>query len=287
MASSQLDLSHSTSHQDGQDCTLPSIEQDQNLAELPSLEQIPRTHPRSTPTQMSCGRKRKSRPSPQINGGRRHQNLLHARRERLSAFHARAATPRADVSPSQEHCRRLLVDSIPPAKVHAPREYIDLTEDIEQCALCSNVLGQGDIFTARMFMFKTCECVICGQCLLGGFPEEVQVIKFEGPLKFTTWRFWCPRRSHFDEGEQSVYELFGTECSICLDNSVGIGNVRIRTPCGHAFCLRCIYGWAESGSNTSSACPTCKYDLSDTEFFSFKTVQRGVACERELNTEPS
>jgi hypothetical protein len=50
--------------------------------------------------------------------------------------------------------------------------------------------------------------VICGQCLLGGFPEDVQAIEFKGPLKFTTWSFWCPRDSHFDEGEQSVYELF-------------------------------------------------------------------------------
>jgi hypothetical protein len=39
------------------------------------------------------------------------------------------------------------------------REFIDLTVNVEHCALCSNVLGQGDGHAARIFVFATCCCV--------------------------------------------------------------------------------------------------------------------------------
>jgi hypothetical protein len=38
-------------------------------------------------------------------------------------------------------------------------ELIDLTENIEQCAICDNALGEGDGEKARMFVLKTCHCV--------------------------------------------------------------------------------------------------------------------------------
>ena len=49
---------------------------------------------------------------------------------------------------------------IPATKSTAPvREVIDLTVNIEHCAICSNVLGQGDEHAARMFVFANCRCV--------------------------------------------------------------------------------------------------------------------------------
>ena len=38
-------------------------------------------------------------------------------------------------------------------------EVIDLTVDVEHCAICSNVLGQGQGYVSRMFVFTTCGCV--------------------------------------------------------------------------------------------------------------------------------
>jgi hypothetical protein len=38
-------------------------------------------------------------------------------------------------------------------------EVIDLTDNTEHCALCSNILGEGDDYTARIFVFGTCRCV--------------------------------------------------------------------------------------------------------------------------------
>lgn len=39
------------------------------------------------------------------------------------------------------------------------RLVFDLTVEIERCAICSNVLGQGSDSTSRMFAFETCGCV--------------------------------------------------------------------------------------------------------------------------------
>jgi hypothetical protein len=38
-------------------------------------------------------------------------------------------------------------------------EGIDLTLDVEHCAICSNDLGQGQGYVSRMFAFTTCGCV--------------------------------------------------------------------------------------------------------------------------------
>jgi hypothetical protein len=38
-------------------------------------------------------------------------------------------------------------------------EVIDLTDNTENCALCPNILGEGDDYTARIFVFGTCHCV--------------------------------------------------------------------------------------------------------------------------------
>jgi hypothetical protein len=38
-------------------------------------------------------------------------------------------------------------------------EVIDLTLDVKHCAICSNVLGQGQGYVSRIFVFTTCGCV--------------------------------------------------------------------------------------------------------------------------------
>ena len=39
------------------------------------------------------------------------------------------------------------------------REVIDLTVNIENCAICSNVLGDGNDYVARIFALTACHCV--------------------------------------------------------------------------------------------------------------------------------
>jgi hypothetical protein len=43
--------------------------------------------------------------------------------------------------------------------VYEPAEVIDLTGNTEQCAICENVLGEGDGEKARTFVLQTCHCV--------------------------------------------------------------------------------------------------------------------------------
>ncbi len=45
------------------------------------------------------------------------------------------------------------------ATLHKPAEVIDLTGNIEQCAVCDNVLGEGDRDQSLMFVLEACLCV--------------------------------------------------------------------------------------------------------------------------------
>jgi len=74
-------------------------------------------------------------------------------------------------------------------------ELIDLTSSTENCAICSNVLKQGEESAARAFVFKDCGCVcthprqipcqfidlsvqvVCGECFLGNILEEEREVK--------------------------------------------------------------------------------------------------------------
>ncbi|TAQ85618.1 hypothetical protein B7494_g6070 [Chlorociboria aeruginascens] len=103
------------------------------------------------------------------------------------------------------------------------RECVDLTSNNENCAICPHVLKQGEAAAARAFIFKYCACVVCGECFLNYIPEEKHHAK---PI---TELLWCPKYDHFEFGEQTVYELFGLECSICLDEVDD--KIRFSTPC--------------------------------------------------------
>jgi hypothetical protein len=38
-------------------------------------------------------------------------------------------------------------------------DIIDLTDNIDHCGFCSNILGEGDKNIARIYLFQQCECV--------------------------------------------------------------------------------------------------------------------------------
>jgi hypothetical protein len=105
------------------------------------------------------------------------------------------------------------------------RLVFDLTVETEHCAICSNVLGQGNDHKSRIFALGTCGCVcppwryswrhanlykvMCGDCVLGCYPEAIRV------ECFSAVEIWCSRHDHFTHGRQIASELFGLECTIC------------------------------------------------------------------------
>ncbi|PVH72521.1 hypothetical protein DL98DRAFT_539126 [Cadophora sp. DSE1049] len=112
-------------------------------------------------------------------------------------------------------------------------EVIDLTVDVEHCAICPNVLGHGQGYVSRMFVFTICGCVLCGECLLGNIQEKeresTSVIK----------DVCCPKSDHFSKGKQEARQIFGLECAICyttsadeFDQGAPHGSDLIRTSCG-------------------------------------------------------
>ncbi|KAL5328192.1 hypothetical protein ACEPPN_001688 [Leptodophora sp. 'Broadleaf-Isolate-01'] len=92
-------------------------------------------------------------------------------------------------------------------------EVIDLTVDVEHCTICSNVLGQGQGYVSRMFVFTICGCVLCGECLLGNIQEQ------ERESSSIIKDVWCPKSDHFDKGKQEACQIFGLECAICCTSS--------------------------------------------------------------------
>jgi hypothetical protein len=64
-----------------------------------------------------------------------------------------------DSRPPRKRRRGRATSSAMKSAAPVQREVIDLTVNIEHCAICSNVLGQGDGSAARMFVFATCRCV--------------------------------------------------------------------------------------------------------------------------------
>jgi hypothetical protein len=62
-------------------------------------------------------------------------------------------------SSKKRYCRQHPSSSEASAGPDAAAEVIDLTVDVEHCAICSNVLGDGQGDVARMFVFSTCGCV--------------------------------------------------------------------------------------------------------------------------------
>ncbi|KAF4635542.1 hypothetical protein G7Y89_g2548 [Cudoniella acicularis] len=80
-------------------------------------------------------------------------------------------------------------------------EVIDLTVDVEHCAICSNVLRQGQGY------------VLYGECLLGSIPEQ------EHASNSVVLDVYCPKSDHFDKGKQEARQIFRLEYAICYMTS--------------------------------------------------------------------
>ncbi|CZT53508.1 uncharacterized protein RSE6_15123 [Rhynchosporium secalis] len=145
-------------------------------------------------------------------------------------------------------------------------QVIDLTSDIDHCAVCPNILGQGEDGLASMFAFTLCGCIRCGQCLCEIIPvdQEGKIAGVEG--------VYCSKDNHFEHGEQAAWRIFGRGCGICSTTSDEGGDI-YRTQCGHTFCIECITKWVEEEKKTS--CPCCRVQLSY-EVYGFNTFSRGV-----------
>lgn len=217
--------------------------------------------------------------------------LLNVKRKRANPSRKRKITQDHDIkwnsedsnfaSPQKRHRSQAPSPAASPRRV----EIIDLTGNAEYCATCSNILGQGNDSAARIYIFSTCRCVVCGECLLNSAIDVEH--------KITIGNLWCPRNDHFNRGKQKARELFGIECLICSENAAdkfdrtwreGTADKvdRIRTPCGHAFCRSCISDWIKATFRPT--CPICRSKLGKdpAKFRSFETVQRGVVCETNL-----
>jgi len=135
--------------------------------------------------------------------------------------------------------------------------------------------------------------VLCGKCALSGHLDQIS-------RKLVTLEHWYPRKSPLKD-LQEVREMFGLDCSICLqtaaeklDGKVDINLERICTPCGkellrwcftinligvgHPFCRGCIERVPESRKGNDFRCPNCRSVISNglADFRHFHTIQRGA-----------
>ncbi|KAF8862737.1 hypothetical protein BDZ45DRAFT_182671 [Acephala macrosclerotiorum] len=175
----------------------------------------------------------------------------------------------SDGGKSKRHCDRASrLAAASPGKSR-PLKIIDLTTNTEHCALCPNVLGKGHGIKARMFVFTSCGCVVCGKC----WRDKCY---FQRSRCNGTSHYRCLK--HAMPG-QIVRKLFATDCEICLED-VADSQDRVVTKCGHSFCRGCIEPWINEQRST---CPHCRRVLprGTAGLHSFRTVQRGVVREIE------
>ncbi|KAF2844007.1 hypothetical protein T440DRAFT_67471 [Plenodomus tracheiphilus IPT5] len=121
--------------------------------------------------------------------------------------------------------------------------YIDLTLNIEHCAICSIELEEGSGEAGLVYVLKNCRCVICGLCVQ--FPSVVPFLP-------------CQHADHLDFGSQRPLRLYNLNCAICLDLC---SSTRVALICGHVYCRTCILQWATSNSCKNDAivdCPVCR-----------------------------
>ncbi|CZT07017.1 uncharacterized protein RAG0_12604 [Rhynchosporium agropyri] len=92
-------------------------------------------------------------------------------------------------------------------------QVIDLTSDVAHCAICPNILGQGEDGLSSMFAFTICGCIRCGECLREIIPVD------QGNNVAGVKGVYCSKDDHFDHGEQAAWRIFGRDCDICFTTS--------------------------------------------------------------------
>ena len=67
----------------------------------------------------------------------------------------------SDSNPSQKRRRNhpVIASTFRAQRRGSAAQVIDLTSDIDHCAICPNVLGQGEDGVSSMFAFTICGCV--------------------------------------------------------------------------------------------------------------------------------
>lgn len=155
---------------------------------------------------------------------------------------------------------------------------VDLTSEIEQCAICSNELGEGSGKAGLVYVLKNCRCVSCHSQHRMKFINWRKVIcglcvQFPSVAPFLP----CQHANHLSLGWQRPLRLYNLRCAICLDS---YSSTRVALVCGkftpstavladiqgHVYCRACILQWA--GTNWSKFntradcvdCPTCRND---------------------------
>lgn len=150
---------------------------------------------------------------------------------------------------------------------------IDLTVEVEQCAICSIELGKGSGKGSLVYVLKDCRCVSLSLLLSHKFTNHKKVIcglclQFPSAVPFLP----CQHADHLGLGWQRPLRLYNLKCAICLGTG---SSTRVSLVCGkftasiavladikgHVYCQTCILWWARSNScgyGTSVDCPTCR-----------------------------
>ena len=112
--------------------------------------------------------------------------------------------------------------------------HIDLTSEVENCAVCSTVLGEGTGKAGLVYVLKDCRCVSWSILISYRIVDSEKVIcglcvQFPGAPPFLP----CQHTDHLDLGWQRPLRLYNLKCAICLDSDDA---TRIALICGTFTC---------------------------------------------------
>lgn len=107
---------------------------------------------------------------------------------------------------------------------------IDLTVEVEQCAICSIELGKGSGKGSLVYVLKDCRCVSSSLLPSYKFTNYKEVIcglcvQFPGTVPFLP----CQHADHVSLGWQRPLRLYNLKCAICLDTE---SSTRVSLVCG-------------------------------------------------------
>jgi hypothetical protein len=107
---------------------------------------------------------------------------------------------------------------------------IDLTSEVEHCAICSIELGGGSGKAGFVYVLKDCRCVSFSLLILYNFINYRKVIcglcvQFPSVAPFIP----CQHADHLDLGRQRPLRLYNLKCTICLDL---YSSTRVALVCG-------------------------------------------------------
>jgi hypothetical protein len=107
---------------------------------------------------------------------------------------------------------------------------IDLTSEVEHCAVCSIELGKGSGKAGLVYVLKDCRCVSLSLSISYDFINCNKVIcglcvQFPSTAPFLP----CQHADHLGLGWQRPLRLYNLKCAICLEP---YGSARVTLVCG-------------------------------------------------------